>query len=124
MAGAARPARERAAAGVRLLPPQSETFPALRQPAVLLIATLYALVTAAIGVWGSRRTRTATDFFAAGRRIGPLTLALAAMAATLSGFTFIGGPGLFYSVGFGALLIFLPAALSSCLSAWLLGKRL
>jgi Na+/proline symporter len=109
---------------VTLLALQSVPLPALRQPAVLLIAALYALVTAAIGLWASRRTRTTGDFFAAGRRIGPFTLALAAMAATLSGFTFIGGPGLLYSVGLGALLIFLPAALSNCLAAWLLGKRL
>lgn len=96
----------------------------LRQPVVLLVALLYALVTAAIGIWATRRTRSAGDFFAAGRRLGPFTLALAAMASTLSGFTFIGGPGLLYSVGFGALFIFLPASISNCLSAWLLAKRL
>lgn len=107
-----------------LLALQSAPLPALRQPAVLIVAGVYALVTAAIGIWASRRTRTAGDFFAAGRRLGPLTLALAAMAATLSGFTFIGGPGLLYSVGLGALLIFLPAAISNCLTAWLLAKRL
>jgi Na+/proline symporter len=103
---------------------QTASLPPLRGPAILLVAALYALVTAVIGIWASRRTRSAGDFFAAGRRLGPFTLALAAMAATLSGFTFIGGPGLLYSIGLGALLIFLPASLSNCLSAWLLAKRL
>ena len=103
---------------------QSAPLPPLRAPAVLLVAALYAVVTAVIGIWASRRTRSAGDFFAAGRRLGPVALGLAAMASTLSGFTFIGGPGLFYSVGLGALLIFLPASISNCLSAWLLAKRL
>lgn len=95
-----------------------------RRPAVLVVALGFGLITAAIGWWASRRTRNAADFFAAGRRLGPFTLALAAMAATLSGFTFIGGPGLLYTVGLGALLIFLPASLSNCLTAWVLAKRL
>jgi Na+/proline symporter len=103
---------------------QTASLPPLRGPVVVLVAVLYALVTAAIGIWGSRRTRSAGDFFAAGRRLGPFTLALAAMAATLSGFTFIGGPGFLYSAGLGALLIFLPASISNCLAAWLLAKRL
>jgi hypothetical protein len=46
------------------------------------------------------------------------------MAATLSGFAFIGGPGLIYSVGNGALFIVLPAAITGALSAWMLGSRM
>jgi len=103
---------------------QSAPIPLLRQPAILSVAVAYALITAGIGAWGWWRTRNAVDFFVAGRRLGPVTLALAAMAASLSGFTFIGGPGLLYSVGLGALLIFLPASITNCLSAWVLAKRL
>jgi Na+/proline symporter len=99
-------------------------IPAIRGAAVLAAAALYLAGLAAVGLWASRRTRTGQDFFAAGRRIGPVTLALAAMAATLSGFTFIGGPGLLYARGFGALFIFLPVSLSAALSAWVLGVRL
>jgi Na+/proline symporter len=46
------------------------------------------------------------------------------MAATLSGFAFIGGPGLMYSLGLGALFIILPAATTNAMSAWVLAKRL
>ncbi|MGQ0702534.1 MAG: sodium:solute symporter family transporter [Gemmatimonadales bacterium] len=99
-------------------------IPIGRGPALLLAAALYGVGTAAIAIWASRRTRTAGDFFAAGRRIGPLTLALASMAATLSGFTFIGGPGLLVRSGFGALFIFLPVSITAALAAWLLGTRL
>ncbi len=103
---------------------QTAPIPVLPLPEILAVAVAYALVALGIGAWGWWRTRSAGDFFAAGRRLGPFTLALAAMAAALSGFTFIGGPGLLYSVGLGALLIFLPASITNCLSAWVLAKRL
>jgi Na+/proline symporter len=99
-------------------------IPVLRSPALLVTAGVYLAGLAVIGVWASRRTRTGADFFVAGRRIGPLTLALASMAATLSGFTFIGGPGVLYARGFGALFIFLPVSITAAFSAWILGTRM
>ena len=99
-------------------------IPLSRTPELLLAAAVYGVGLALIGVWASRLTRTGQDFFAAGRRIGPVTLALASMAASLSGFTFIGGPGLLYARGFGALMIFLPVSITASLAAWVLGTRL
>lgn len=88
------------------------------------VAIGYLLICMLISAWASRRTRTANDFFVAGTGIGLWPLAIASMAATLSGFAFIGGPGLLYSVGNGALFIVLPAGLTGALSAWLLGSRM
>ena len=108
-----------------LLALQSEAaLPPLAQPTIVAVALAYFAVVAAIGVWATRRTRTAHDFFLAGRGIGPVALALAAMSATLSGFTFIGGPALVYTVGLGAMFIILPACITNALSAWVLAKRL
>src|ERR1043166_3732834 len=56
--------------------------------------------------------------------VGVWTLAIATMAATLSGFTFIGGPGLVYSIGLGAMFIILPASLTHTMCAWALAKRM
>jgi Na+/proline symporter len=78
----------------------------------------------AIGVWATKRTKTANDFFVAGSGIGLIALGISAMAATLSGFAFIGGPGLVYSMGFGALFIVLPAGLTNTMTAWALAKKL
>ncbi|MBI4545818.1 MAG: sodium/proline symporter [Gemmatimonadetes bacterium] len=103
---------------------QAVPLPRLAQPAVVAIALLYFAAVAAIGAWALRRTRTASDFFVAGRGIGLITLSLAAMASTLSGFAFVGGPGLLYAVGLGALFIILPAPITSTMTAWLLAKRL
>jgi Na+/proline symporter len=91
---------------------------------IIAVAIGYLLVCVLIGTWAARRTRTASDFFVAGTGIGLWPLAIASMAATLSGFAFIGGPGLIYSVGVGALFIVLPAGVTGALSAWLLGSRM
>jgi len=90
----------------------------------IAVAVLYFAAVAAIGVYSARRTRTARDFFVAGRGVGLVTLAIAAMATTLSGFTFIGGPGLIYRVGLGAMFIILPAALTNTMGAAVLARRL
>ena len=103
---------------------QGGTLPTLAQPTIIAVAVAYFLVVAAIGVWAARRTRSASDFFVAGQGIGLWTMAVAAMAATLSGFAFIGGPGLMYSLGMGAVFIILPIGVSGTLGAWTMAKRI
>ncbi|HUH16408.1 MAG TPA: sodium/proline symporter, partial [Methylomirabilota bacterium] len=103
---------------------QTAALPPLAQPVIVGVAVAYFACVAAIGVWAARRTRTAGDFFIAGRGIGLFALAIAAMSTTLSGFAFIGGPGLVYTLGLGALFIVLPAGITAAMSAWVLAKRM
>ncbi|MBV6522386.1 MAG: Osmoregulated proline transporter OpuE [Gemmatimonadaceae bacterium] len=103
---------------------QVAELPTLTQPVVTGVAIAYFAVVAAIGAWAARRTRSARDFFVAGQGIGLWTLAIASMAATISGFAFIGGPGLTYSIGLTAVYIVLPASITGSVSTWVLGKRL
>lgn len=103
---------------------QTAALPKLTQPVIVSVAVVYFAVVAAIGAWAARRTRTANDFFVAGQGIGLVALAIAAMAATLSGFAFIGGPGLVYSLGLGAIFIVLPAGLTNTMTAWALAKKM
>ncbi len=109
--------------GALLLAPPGG-LPTLARPAIIGTAVAYLVICAGIALWATRRTRTAGDFFVAGAGIGLWPLAIAAMAATLSGFAFIGGPGLVYTVGAGALFIVLPASITGSLSAWMLGSRM
>jgi Na+/proline symporter len=104
--------------------PQTQDLPQAVEPLIIAVGVGYFLVVAAIGIWATRRVRTAGDFFAAGGGIGLLALSLSVMSATLSGFTFIGGPGLVYTLGLGALFIILPAGLTNAMGAWVLAKRL
>jgi Na+/proline symporter len=103
---------------------QTHELPPLTQPTIIFVAVAYFAIVAAIGAWATRRTQTARDFFVAGQGVGLIPLTLATMAATLSGFAFIGGPGLMYSLGLGALFIILPAATTNAMSALVLAKRL
>ncbi len=91
---------------------------------VALVAVVYFATCAGIATWATRRTASANDFFLAGRGIGIWALAIAAMASSLSGFAFIGGPGLVYAHGTGAVFIVLPAAITATLTAWTVGLRL
>lgn len=93
-------------------------------PLLIGVGLAYFAVCAGIGAWAARRTKSADDFFLAGRSVGLLPFAIAAMATTLSGFSFIGGPGLVYSVGLTALFIILPAALTNTYGAIVLGSRM
>ncbi len=103
---------------------QSSALPTAASPLVLGVAAVYFVGVGAIAIWASRRTRTKEDFFLAGKSIGLIALTLAAMASTFSSFTFIGGPGLLYAQGMGAMLFVLPASITNVLAAWVLAKRL
>jgi Na+/proline symporter len=94
------------------------------QPAIVAVAALYFAVVIAISVWATRRTRTASDFFVAGHGIGLVALTVASVSTSVSGFAFIGGPGLIYTVGLGAMYIVLPASVTNVMGAWVLAKRM
>lgn len=87
-------------------------------PALLLAATLL------VGIAALRRTRTARDFFVAGRRLGAFRAGLAVAATAFSGFVFLGGPGLTGRIGFGSLFIVVPAGFTAALLCRTVGRRL
>ncbi len=103
---------------------QTVPLPVPAEPVVVGAILLYFVLILGIGAVATREIRDAGDFFLAGKSIGLVALSLSAVAATLSGFTFIGGPGLLYAVGLGALFIILPAGITNAVGAWVLAKRL
>lgn len=110
--------------GVRLQEASGLAEAASSQPIIVAVGGAYFVVVGIIGLWAARRTRTAEDFFLAGRAVGLVAMTLAAMSATFSGFAFIGGPGLFYQVGLGSFFLFLSAAVSIAMTTWVLAKRM
>src|SRR6267143_1421660 len=99
-------------------------LPNATRPAVVTVGILYFAVIVGISVWAARRTRTASDFFVAGKGIGLVALTVASVSVSVSGFAFIGGPGFIYAVGLGAMYIVLPAAVTNVMGAWVLAKRM
>ena len=99
-------------------------LPRVDQPLVIGVGIAYFLGIIAISVWAARRTRTASDFFVGGHGIGLIALTVASVSTSVSGFAFIGGPGLIYTVGLGAMFIVLPASVTNVMGAWVLAKRM
>lgn len=99
-------------------------LPSAARPAVIAVGIAYFAVIVAISLWAARRTRTASDFFVAGKGIGLIALTVASVSVSVSGFAFIGGPGFIYAAGLGAMYIVLPAAVTNVMGAWVLAKRM
>src|SRR5215211_1671510 len=102
----------------------AESLGHVSNPTIVAVALAYFAVIVGISVWAARRTKSASDFFVAGHGIGLVALTVASVSTSVSGFAFIGGPGLLYTVGLGALFIILPASVTNVLGAWVLAKRM
>ncbi|HVS13736.1 MAG TPA: sodium/proline symporter [Thermoanaerobaculia bacterium] len=96
----------------------------LRNVVVLSCVGLYLLVCVGVGLWALRRTKNTHDFFMAGRDLGILVTGLAVFSSTLSGFGFVGGPGLVYRMGFSSIWMVVCSSIGFVLSFYLLGKRI
>ncbi|MBW9116436.1 cation acetate symporter [Rhizobium cauense] len=85
-----------------------------------------ALVVAMFGIiaWAARRTRTASDFFTAGRSISGVQNGLAIAGDFMSAGTFLGTTGLIYLYGFDGTLILVAAIFSFLPLLFLLAERL
>ena len=71
-------------------------MPTAESSTILICVLVYLAACLGIGVWAMRRTHTISDFLVAGKALGPVVLIIAAMSSTMSGFGFVGGPGLVY----------------------------
>lgn len=95
-----------------------------RNAIVLGFVVVYMAICVVIGLWALRRTRNSRDFFMAGRDLGILVTGMAVFSSTLSGFGFVGGPGLVYRMGMSSIWMVVCTSIGFCLSHYLLGKRL
>src|SRR5438874_13762164 len=68
----------------------------------LLIIVIYSAAQIAFGLWIARRVRGSSDFFVAGRRLGPGLLFATFLAANIGGGSTIGATGLGYRDGLAA----------------------
>lgn len=66
----------------------------------MLIAIIaYLLFVLGIGVWYSRKSKSAGDFYLGGRKLGPLVTAMSAEASDMSSYLLMGVPGVAYLTG-------------------------
>ena len=93
-------------------------------PIIVSIVGLFLVGMLAIGLWATRETKSTADFLIAGKRFGIWAVAFSAFASIMSGFGFIGGPGLFYQGGYAFLWIAIAAPLAFPISWFVLGKKM
>jgi len=91
---------------------------------VLISVAIYMAMCIGVGLWAMKRTKSTKDFFMAGRNLGIFVTGLAVFASTLSGFGFVGGPGLVYRMGMSSIWMIVCSSIGFCLSSYLLAKRL
>lgn len=97
---------------------------AFRQEIILSSIAVYMIFCIAVGLWAMRRTHSSSDFFIAGRSLGPIVVALAIFSSTLSGFGFVGGPGLVYSQGVSSFWMVLVSTFGYGLAFFLVAKKI
>jgi cation/acetate symporter len=85
---------------------------------------VFVCLTLGIGVWASRRTRSAIDFYVAGGGITALQNGLAMTGAYISAASFLGISGLVYLRGFGGLIYSIGSVVGWPIFAVLLAEPL
>ena len=95
-----------------------------RHDIILACLGIYMATCIAVGIWALRRTKSAGDFFMAGRSLGVVVTGFAIFSTTMSGFGFVGGPGLGYQMGIASTWIVICAGMGFCFSFFMHSKRL
>jgi cation/acetate symporter len=90
----------------------------------LVVFGVVLVVTLGITWWASKRTRTATDFWAAARSISPLQNGLAISGDYMSAAAFLGVTGLMFLYGFDGYLTGVAALVSFIPVLLLLAERM
>ncbi len=95
-----------------------------RAQIIAACVAVYFIVCIVVGLWAMRRTRSSRDFFMAGRDLGIWVTSIAIFSSAMSGFGFVGGPGLVYKMGMSSLWIVISTTIGYAICFFLLGTKL
>lgn len=90
----------------------------------LIWLLLFAVLQLALGAWISRRVKNASDFFVAGRSLGPGLLFSTMLAANIGAGSTVGATGLGYRDGLAAMWWVLSAGLGSLVLGFWIGPAI
>ncbi len=79
--------------------------------------------TALIGLWFTRKQKSLGEYFLAGKAVPPAVLGIAAAAGLMSGWAFIGSPGMAYKVGIGYMTTAAALPFSAFLPWFFLARK-
>lgn len=95
-----------------------------RDNIILTFVFGYMAICILIGLWAMRKTKNTHDFFMAGRNLGIIITGVALFSSIMSGFGFVGGPGLVYKMGMSSLWILVTTPIGWALAFFLVAKRI
>ena len=86
-------------------------------PTGAAIVTIYCILMISVGVWCSRKVKTASDFIVAGRSLGFWVFTLLMFGVVCSGMSLLGVPGLGFRLGWSTMWeqLFVPLSISFCI---------
>ena len=90
----------------------------------IIMFFLFVGITLGITVWASKRTKTRSDFYAAGKSIGGMQNGLAIAGDFMSAATFLGVTALVYSTGLDGMLFIIGGTLGWAVILLLVAERL
>jgi sodium/proline symporter len=96
----------------------------MNEPFIVGMMVLTIGITVGIGIHAYWEARTQRQYFAYGQQLSWFVLGLATFSTVMSGFGFIGGPGLVYNIGTTSLWMTFAAALGIPFSFLLVGRKL
>jgi len=96
----------------------------MRDPVIVSMMLVTLAITVAIGIHSYWEAKTQRGFFAYGQNLRWFALGLATFASIMSGFGFVGGPGLVYSMGSSSLWMTFAGGLGIPLAFLLVGRKL
>lgn len=91
---------------------------------VLITLVIYKVILLLIGFWASKRSQSTTDYFLAGRQLGPWVAAISASASSSSAWTLLGVSGAAYLWGFSAIWLLPSVLLGFCFNWFWLAPRI
>ena len=89
----------------------------------------YLLLTLGLAVWSQKRAKSGSpsniveEYFIGGRSMGGFVLAMTVIASYTSASSFVGGPGVAYSIGLAWVLLAMIQVPTTFLTLGVLGKR-
>jgi Na+/proline symporter len=96
----------------------------MSDPVIVVMMVLTIAITIGIGIHAYWEARTQQQYFAYGQQLRWFVLGLATFSTVMSGFGFVGGPGLVYNIGSTSLWMTFAAALGIPFSFLLVGRKL
>ncbi len=84
---------------------------------ILVTLVVYQLALLGMGVWAQRRTCDTSDYFLAGRSLGPFVASISYAASSSSAWSLLGVSGAAFSMGLGALWL-MPGIVTCHTIAW------